>query len=111
MKIRTKLLAVILPLTIVSMVSIGAGAALSARAGITRLAVEFLAFKAEQLESYADEQWSLLVNNDLTDREDLLAVTRQSVAGRALEMIRSEGELMLALEGGRRIAFATRPWK
>ena len=96
MKIRAKLLLVILPLTILSMLIIGASSALSARSGITEIAIEFLAFKAEQLESYAQEQWDLLVNNDLQDRADLVAVTRQSVVGRAMEMIRNEGELIMA---------------
>lgn len=109
MSIRTKLVLIILPLTVLSMAIIATSSALAARNGITRVAIEFLAFKAEQLESYAQEQWDLLVNNDLQGREDLVAVSRQSVIGRSLEMIRSEGELIFAVEDGSRIAFATRP--
>lgn len=109
MSIRTKLVLIILPLTVLSMAIIATSSALAARSGITRIAIEFLAFKAEQLESYAQEQWDLLVNNGLEERSDLVAVSRQSVIGRSLEMIRSEGELILALEDASRIAFATRP--
>ena len=109
MRIRTKLIIVMLPLTVLSMLVIGTSSALSARSGITRVAIEFLAFKAEQLESYAGEQWDLLVNNGLEDREDLRAVSRQSVVSRAIEMIRSQGELIMALEADSSIAFSTRP--
>lgn len=109
MSVRVKIIMVVLPLLILSMVLLGASSALSARSGITRLAIEFLGFKAEEMEAYANNQWDLLVNNGLEERQDLVNVTRLSVGTHAIEMVRSATELSFAVEGGRRVAFATRP--
>jgi class 3 adenylate cyclase len=104
------MVAIIVPLVIVAMIILGTSAALAARSGITGVAVEFLGFKAETLERYAREQWDLLVNNNLTGREDLVAVTKQSVMTQAVETIRSASELTFAVSvDGGSIAFSTRP--
>ncbi len=109
MSVRLKIILIVLPLLLVSMVLLGTSSALSARSGITALAIEFLGFKAEELETYSNNQWNLLVNNNLQDREDLQRVTRQSIGSHAIEMIRSITELTFAVEGGEYIAFASRP--
>lgn len=109
MNVRLKIILVVLPLLLASMIILGTSSALSARSGITALAIEFMGFKAEALETYAGNQWNLLVNNDLQDREDLRRVTRQSIATHALEMTRTATELVFAVEGGAFTAFSTRP--
>jgi len=104
------MVAIIVPLVIGAMVVLGVSAALAARTGITGVAIEFLGFKAETLERYAREQWDLLVNNDLTGREDLVEVTKRSVMTQAVATIRSASELTFAfsVESGS-LAFSTRP--
>lgn len=109
MGVRFKIILVVLPLLLVSMVLLGTSSALSARGGITGLAIEFLGFKAEELETFSNNQWNLLVNNDLQDRPDLQRVTRQTIGTHAVEMIRSATELTLAVEGGEFLAFSSRP--
>lgn len=115
MSIRVKIILVVLPLVVLSLLAAGMGSAFSARNGLTAMAVEFMGFKAEELEGYARSQWDLLVNNQLQSRPDLVQVTRQSIAGHAVQMTRSPTELVLALEApadggaGPVKAFANRP--
>ena len=63
MRIRTKTILVVLPLIITPLVLLGIASFYAARNGITGVATEFLAFKAEQLASYADSQWNVLEQN------------------------------------------------
>ncbi len=107
--IRYKILLVILPLLIAPLIIAGVAASLSARSGITEVAQEFLQFKAEELARYAGEQWQLLVENDLADREEYVRVAQRSVEAHARGLIRRESELILALEADGQMAFSTRP--
>ena len=65
MRIRSKIILVVLPLIITPLVLLGIASFYAARNGITGVATEFLAFKAEQLATYAQGQWDLLVANGL----------------------------------------------
>ena len=67
MKIRGKIILVVLPLIITPILFAGLVSGLLARNGITGLATQFLRFKAEQVVSYANGQWRLLEENDLTN--------------------------------------------
>jgi len=66
--VRLKIILIVLPLLIVTLVLSSIVSSISARKGITRLAVELLAFKAQDLRSYLENQWNLLVANDLQGR-------------------------------------------
>lgn len=109
MSVRLKIVLVVLPLLIFSLAIAGLSSALSARNGLTAIAVEFLGFKAEELEDFANNQWGLLVNNKLESRPDLVEITQQSVATHALQMTRSSTELTLAVDLGGQKVFANRP--
>ncbi|MFW5689205.1 MAG: HAMP domain-containing protein, partial [Spirochaetota bacterium] len=97
MSIRLKIILVVLPLLIVTILLVGITSALSARAGITRVAIEALGFKAQELQKYAQNQWDLLVTNDLARSPDYLSVTRRAVESYAGTLVRSESELIFAV--------------
>lgn len=96
MSIRWKIILVVLPLLIVTILIVGITAQLSAEAGITRVAVEALGFKAQELQKYAQNQWDLLLSNDLADSEDYVSVTQRAIESYAETLVRSGSELIFA---------------
>jgi class 3 adenylate cyclase len=108
MSIRLKIILVVLPPLIVTILLVGITSALSARAGITRVAVEALGFKAQELQKYAQNQWDLLVTNDLAEDADYLAVTRRAVQSYAETLVRSGSELIFAVNADGRVEMSTR---
>jgi class 3 adenylate cyclase/HAMP domain-containing protein len=78
MKIRTKVLLVILPLLILPLVLIGVTSYISARNGITRIAKEFLSYKAVELYKYCRRQEDILTETGLGDLQDYRDIARQS---------------------------------
>jgi class 3 adenylate cyclase/HAMP domain-containing protein len=86
----------------------GFAAVFSAETGITRVAIDFLGFKAEELKKNADNQWSLLVSNDLTGNSDYVETTKKAVESFAQSLIRSETELIFALDDHDKVVMSTR---
>jgi class 3 adenylate cyclase/HAMP domain-containing protein len=106
-RIRVKIILVVLPIIITSLALTGVVSSLSARNGITRVAIEFLGFKAEELENYADNQWNLLVENDLAEKPQYVKVAKSAVASYARSIIRSDTELIFALDSDARVVMST----
>lgn len=98
MKIKSKILLIVLPLLIVPLVLMGFAASLSARNGITRIAIEFLKFKAESLEDYAGSQWQLLVDNKLSTNNDYIKASMDAVRSFSRSLIRGKTELIFAID-------------
>jgi adenylate cyclase len=109
MRIRAKFVLIVVPLIITPLLLVGFAASLAARNGITRIATEFLKFKSEELRNYATTQWNLLVENQLDTRSEYVEVSKTAVASFARSLIRSESELILALDEQGRIAMSTAP--
>jgi adenylate cyclase len=109
MRIRAKFVLIVVPLIITPLLLVGFAASLAARNGITRIATEFLKFKSEELRNYATTQWNLLVENQLDTRPEYVEVSKTAVASFALSLIRSETELILALDGQGQVAMSTAP--
>ncbi len=107
MKIRAKIIFVVVPILMTSLVITGVVSSFSARSGMTRIAIEFLGFKAEELESYAYSQWNLLEQNNLQDDERYVNVAKNAVSSYAESIIRSDTELILALDQDARVAMST----
>jgi class 3 adenylate cyclase/HAMP domain-containing protein len=106
-RIRSKIILVVLPLIITPLVLLGIASFFAARNGITSVATEFLAFKAEQLASYADSQWTALEQNGLAERPEFVNLAKAAVASFARSMVRSPTEVILALEADGTPAFLT----
>jgi class 3 adenylate cyclase/HAMP domain-containing protein len=87
----------------------GLSSSYSARAGITRIAVEALGFKAQELQKYAENQWELLVNNNLTEQQEYLDVTKLAVESYAASLIRSNSELIFAVDANGSVVMSTSP--
>ena len=107
MRIRAKFVLIVVPLIITPLLLVGFAASLAARNGITEIATEFLKFKSEELRNYATTQWNLLVENQLDTRPDYVEVSKSAVASFARSLIRSESELILALDEQGQIAMST----
>lgn len=108
MSIRLKIILVVLPLVIATLLLTGLSSSYSARFGITRVAVEALGFKAQELRKYASNQWDLLVENRLSAEPEYIAVTKRAVESFAQTLIRGETELIFALDPAGAVVMNTR---
>jgi class 3 adenylate cyclase/HAMP domain-containing protein len=97
MKIRARLIIIVLPLLVAAVLITGIFASYSARGGMTRLAMSSLGFKAEEMEKYINNQWSLLVDNGFSEKPEYVEVAKSAVLSYAFTLIRSETELIFAV--------------
>jgi adenylate cyclase len=104
MSIRLKIILVVLPLIITAVVLSGMISYFSAASAVTRVATQFLSFKASELQSYADGQWNLLAANGLVGRADMEAAARAAVESFARSILRSETEAIVALDASGAVA-------
>jgi class 3 adenylate cyclase/HAMP domain-containing protein len=97
MSIRFKIILVVLPVIIVTLLLAGVSSYFAAADGITRIAQEFLGFKVLELEKYANSQWNLLVENNFTDRPEMVRAAQGAVELYARSIIIGEAELIFAV--------------
>jgi len=109
MKIGTKILLVVLPLLVAPILIGGVSSSLSARNAVTSIAQESLQFKAEELYRYANSQWRVLVENNLTEKQEYVSITKDSVSSYAEGLIRSSTELLGAVKEDGTLEFSTLP--
>lgn len=109
MRVRVKIIAVVLPLLIGALAVSGASAFFVATNAVSDVTAEFLDFKTEQLQQYIDGQWRILVENDLTDRPDMVQAAQAGVEVFARSVLRSESEHIFAVDEDGRVAMATSP--
>lgn len=107
MNIRIKIVLVVLPILIVSVVLAGMSSRSMATQAVTRIATEFLDFKASELEKYAESQWNLLVDNDVSDRQDMVSAAKAGVESFARAIVQGSTELILAIESDGSIGMRT----
>ncbi|MDR2552362.1 MAG: adenylate/guanylate cyclase domain-containing protein [Treponema sp.] len=107
MKIRSKIILVVLPLIVVTLVLAGAASYFTAARGISRIARQFLSFKAEELEKYAANQWELLVENGYAGRPDMVLAAQNSLEIYARSIVLSDTEIILGLDGEGKTAMST----
>ena len=96
--IRPKIIFVVLPLIIVPLVLAGFVSYLSARNGITAVASGFLRFKSQTLVDYMEGQWALLTDNNLESDAAYLSAAEGAMNAFAANLIRSDSEIILALD-------------
>ncbi len=107
MSIRTKIILIVIPLILAPLLITGYVASLTARNGITRVVTSLLQFKEEELLSYAGSQWALLTDNGLAGNPKFLGATKTAIEAFARNMIRSDSEVILAVDGKAGIAMST----
>jgi len=98
MNIRSKIILITLPLIITPLILTLIVAGLSARNGITVVATEFLTFKTEILNNYIENQWELLVSNDMDKNEEFIEISKSAVEGFAKSLIKNNSEHIFAVD-------------
>ena len=111
MKIRLKMFLVILPLIIVTLALAQTASYFNAVNGVTKLARQLLGFKLGELEKYAGNQWSLLVENSYAGRTDMVDAAKKAVEIYARGIILSGTELIFAVDKTGVIAMSTGPFE
>jgi len=107
MKIRARLILIVLPLLVAAVLITGIFASFSARSGMTRLAMSSLGFKAEEMEKYINNQWTLLVDNGFSEKPEYVEVAKSAVLSYAFTLIRSETELIFAVDANSEVMMKT----
>jgi len=107
MSIRLKIILVVLPLIVTTLLLTGASSFFSATNAITGVAKEFLGFKAAELQKYATSQWTLLVENNMTERPSMVSATKAAVQSYADSIVRSATEVIFALDEQGQVVMAT----
>ena len=107
MSIRSKMVAIVLPLIVAPLLVTGVVSSLAARNGITRIATSFLRFKMDDLLNYAGSQWGLLVENGLSGNQEYVTATKSAVTSFARSLVRGSTELILAVDREGKLAMAT----
>ncbi|MCL1815893.1 MAG: HAMP domain-containing protein [Treponema sp.] len=107
MRIRTKIFLVVLPLIIVTLTLAETASYFNAVNGITRIARRFLSFKAAELKKYMENQWDLLAENNYDSSPDMIAAAREAAASYAQNILLSDTEIILALDGSGGLAMST----
>jgi class 3 adenylate cyclase/HAMP domain-containing protein len=105
--VRLKIILIVLPLLIITLVLSSIASSLSARNGITRVAVELLAFKAQDMQGYLENQWNLLVENQLDRQSEYILTVQRGALTYALSLISSETELLFALDRSNQMVLTT----
>ncbi len=82
---------------------------LSARNGISAVASDFLRFKSQTLVDYMEGQWDLLTDNDLESDEEYISAAEGAMKSFAASLIRSETELVLALDSDGNVVMSAPP--
>jgi adenylate cyclase len=108
-RIRSKIVAVVLPLMIGALVVVGASAFFVATNAVSNVTSEFLDFKTDQLSQYIDGQWRILVENDLATRDDMVQAAQAGIEVFARSILRSDTELIFAVDPTGTVAMSTAP--
>jgi adenylate cyclase len=100
--IRLKIILVVLPVLVATLVLSSLASSFSARNGITRVAVQLLAFKAGELRNYMQGQWNLLAANQLSSQTEYREAAQRASASYARSLATTSTERILATnaEGG-----------
>lgn len=109
MRIRSKIILIVLPLLVASVVLSGMSSYFVAASSMTRVATELLEFKASELRKYADGQWQLLVQNGVAGRADMVAAAEAAVGSFAGSILRSPTEAILAVDAKGQVAMRAGP--
>ncbi|MDR0784259.1 MAG: adenylate/guanylate cyclase domain-containing protein [Treponema sp.] len=107
MRIKYKIILVVLPLIVITLILAQVASYIAAVNGVNRVAERFLGFKASEARKYAENQWALLVENDYAGRADMVEAAKNAVEIYAQSIITSETEIILALDSAGGIVMST----
>src|SRR5512137_2813371 len=98
MSIRLKIILVVLPLLVATVVVAGMSSYFAAASSVTRVATQFLTFKASELQKYAETQYGLLADNGYIGDPDMEAAAKAAIESFARSILRSGTEAIAALD-------------
>jgi adenylate cyclase len=98
MSIKFKIIFIVLPLMIATLLLTGISSYFLARTGITRIANDFLGFKTEELKKNAEYQWNILIENNLTAQDVFIEGAKAGILSFAKSLIKRPTELILAFD-------------
>ncbi|MDR1219910.1 MAG: HAMP domain-containing protein [Treponema sp.] len=104
MKIRVKILFIVVPLLTVAIAMVGGASYLLAAAAVNNIAVGSLQFKTEEVISYAEGQWNILVDNNMVGNLSMESVAQEAVGNFSRGILRSPTEAIFALDEDAQIA-------
>jgi class 3 adenylate cyclase/HAMP domain-containing protein len=104
MKIRAKILFIVVPLLTVAVAMASGASYLLAAAAINNIAIGSLQFKTEEVISYAEGQWNLLVDNNIVGNPPLEWVAKNAVGNFSRGILRSPTEAIFALDEDAQVA-------
>ncbi len=107
MSIRVKMVLVVLPLLIVVLIIGGVSSYFIATGSVTRVTLEFFNFKTSELEKYANSQWKLLVDNELSDRPEMVKAAQAAIEVFARSILNSPSELIFAVDQNQNVTLST----
>ncbi len=107
MNIRLKIILIVIPLLFATLVLTGFSSYFSSTNAITRIAKDFLGFKARELQNQAESQWKLLVDNNLSTNQEMVDATKAAVEGYAGSILTSPSEVIAAFDAEGNIAMST----
>ncbi len=107
MRIRSKIIFVVLPILFATVVLVGVSSYFSAAYGINRIARDFLGFKVSELQKYADSQYQLLVDNNFTEKPEMVQATKGSIDVFARSLLQSQTEIILTVSSKGELVTAT----
>lgn len=97
--LRLKTHLVVLPIIVAAVASSGYLTFLESRSALTRLANRHLAYKAEQLRDYVNNEWDIVESLGLSGRKEYRDAQEASFRSYAYSLLRSDTELILAVDG------------
>lgn len=109
MSIRLKILLIVLPLLAVSLVMVAVSSFFSASTALRKATSELLNFESVQLEKHIASQWNLLVENGFTSRPEMIEATGLGIQAFSRGLMRTNTEMILALDQSGALAWSTRP--
>jgi class 3 adenylate cyclase/HAMP domain-containing protein len=97
-KIRSKILFIVLPLLIATVAIMGGASYFLAVSAINSLAIESMNFKSDEIISYAEGQWNLLVDNNAVGSVYMEDAAKAAVENFSRGVLRSDTESIFALD-------------
>ena len=97
MSIRLKIVLIVVPLIVATLLLTGVTPISPPPAGISRIAKDFLGFKAQELQNQAEASGGSWWPTTLTGQPEMVAATQAAVEGYAHSIILSATELILAV--------------
>jgi len=107
MRIRWKMVAVVLPVFVITISLATLSSVLSATTAVSRVTQRLLNLKANELYKHADGQWRLLLENGLATDPAMIAAVQSAVLLYARGLLETEDEIVVAVDSNGDISGST----